>query len=121
MTEHTDPTFIVMGQSITLISDECAHGLNTAADMGDFIYYMGNEYPTISTAIFAWQEVNNKLLSNQELRQVMIDNGIIEGDKNASQENSQEDIQETSQEVCEEITDQDIIQEDSQEGNQKAN
>lgn len=100
MSEHTDPTFIVMGQPITLISDECAYGLNTIADMGDFIYYMGNEYPTISTAIFAWQEVNNKMLSTQELRQAMIDNGIIEGDNNASQEDYQE------------ITDEDIIQED---------
>jgi len=99
MTEHTDPTFIVMGQSITLISDECAHGLNTVADMGDFMFHMGNEYPTISTAIFAWQEVNNKMLSTQELRQVMIDNGIIEGETNASQEDSQE------------ITDEEIIEE----------
>lgn len=112
MSEHKDPTFIIKGQSITLISDECAHGLNTIADMGDFKYYMGNEYPTISTAIFAWQEVHDTMLSTQELRQVMIDNGIIEGEKNASQEDNQE--------VYEEITDEDIIQEEpSQEGSKE--
>jgi len=108
MSKHQDQTFIIMGQTITLISDECAHGLNTVADMGDFNHYMGNEYPTISTAIFAWQEVNNRLLTSQELRQVMIDNGIIEGENNASQEDNQE------------VTDEDIIQEEpSQEGSEK--
>jgi hypothetical protein len=105
MSEHKDQTFIIMGQTITLVSDEGAYGLNTIADMGDFNHYMGNEYPTISTAIFAWQEVNSRLLTNQELHQVMIDNLIIEGANNASQK-------ESSEENYQEITDEDIIQEE---------
>ena len=114
MEENKDPTFIIMGQKIVLISDECAYGLNTVADMGDFFYPMGNEYPTISTAIFAWQESNNRFLSNEELKQVMIENGIIEGDTNACQENKEDDY--------EEITDEDIIEETLiQEGSKKSN
>lgn len=114
MNEHKDPTFIVLGQSITLISDECAHGLNTVADMGDFVHYMGDEYPTISTAIFAYQEIHDRLLTSEEIRQVMIDNGIIEGDKNASQEEAQDHCQVDPNQECEEvceITDEDIIEE----------
>jgi hypothetical protein len=105
-----DPTFTVMGQKITLISDDGCYGPNTVADMGDYFYYMGNEYPTISTAIFAWQE-NNRELTSQELRQVMIDNGVIEGEKHASQEESQKD--------CQEITEEDIIQEDNSQEDRK--
>jgi hypothetical protein len=77
MNENIDPTFIVMGQSIILISDECAYGLNTVANMGDMFYNMGKEPATISTAIFMWQEVNDRMLTTQELRQVMIDNNFI--------------------------------------------
>ena len=83
-------TFIVMGQEINIISDETDYGRNTVAEIGDSFHYLGDEYPTISSAIFAWQEVNNKELSSGELRQVMVDNNLLsqstEGDSNGKQE-----------------------------------
>lgn len=111
-----DPTFIVMGQEITLIYDDGCYGPSTVADMDEFFYYMGNELPTIATAIFAWQE-NNRELTSQELRQTLIENGIIEGEKYASQKN-QEGNQEDD---CQEITDQDFQEVSSQEGHQENN
>lgn len=69
-------TFTVMGEIINLISDETSHGINTVADFSDRYHYMGNEYPTISTAIFAWQEIYRRDLTGEELRQVMLDNHL---------------------------------------------
>jgi hypothetical protein len=117
MSEQKDAVFIILGKTVTLISDECSFGRNTVADIEGVLHYMGDEYNTLSTAIFAYQEVNDRLLTGQEIRQVMIDNGLIQlGEYNASQEK------------YEEITDQDIIetqeipaQEIVQEGHQKAN
>jgi hypothetical protein len=70
-------TFTVLGQEIGLISDELDYGRSTVAEMNDKYYYMGNEYPTISTAIFAWQESFGRDLTNEELKQVMRDNHLI--------------------------------------------
>lgn len=70
-------TFTVMGQVINLISDELDLGRNTIAEINDNYHYMGDEYPTVSTAIFAWQEVNGRDLTNEELSQVLKDNQLI--------------------------------------------
>ena len=70
-------SFIVLGETINLISDETSHGLNTVAEMNDHYHYLGEEYPSIASAIFAWQEVNGRDLTNEELRQVMVDNHLI--------------------------------------------
>ncbi len=70
-------TFTVMGQEINLISDTTAHGLSTVAEIDNHFYHLGNELPVISSAIFAWQEVNDRDLTNEELRQVMVDNHLI--------------------------------------------
>jgi hypothetical protein len=69
--------FKVMGQEIWLYSEDLGYDRNTVADMGDRIHYMGNEPPNVATAIFAWQEVNGRDLTSEELRQVMIDNHLI--------------------------------------------
>ena len=70
-------TFVVMGEKINLISDELDSGLNTVAEINNKYHYLGHEFPTISSAIFAWQETNGRDLTNEELRQVMIDNNLI--------------------------------------------
>ena len=69
--------FKVMGQEIWLYSEDLGYDRNTVADMGNCIHYMGNEPPNVATAIFAWQEVNGRDLTNEELRQVMVDNNLI--------------------------------------------
>jgi hypothetical protein len=70
-------TFTVLGKEINLMSEELDTGRNTVAEIDDQFHYMGNEYPTISTAIFVWQEVNGRDLSNEELRQAMVDNNLL--------------------------------------------
>ncbi len=69
--------FKVLGQEIWLYSEDLGHNRNTVADMGDHFHYMGNEPSNVATAIFAWQEVNGRDLTNEEFRQVMIDNNLI--------------------------------------------
>lgn len=90
-----DPTFIILGQEVVVISDDLDWGTNTVANIGDTFHYMGPEPNTLPTAIFAWQEINNRELTPEELRQVMIDNGaIMLGGNNGEQEaNIEEDIQ----------------------------
>jgi len=74
---HKCVTFKVMGEEIYLYSEELQHGRNTVAEIDDIYHHMGNEPPTVSTAIFAWQEAKGKELTTEELRQVMVDNNLI--------------------------------------------
>jgi hypothetical protein len=76
---HDYVTFLVMGQEVNLISDELDFGRNTVAEINNRIHYMGAESPSITTAIFAWQEVNGKELTDEEFKQVLLDNQLISG------------------------------------------
>jgi hypothetical protein len=69
--------FTILGEEINLISSETAYGRSTVAEINDQYHYLDNELPTISAAIFAWQELNNRDLTNEELHQVMVDNKLI--------------------------------------------
>ena len=69
-------TFKILEQDIDLISDLTAYGRNTVAKIDDCYYYTGDEFPGIAAAIFAWQEVNGRELTNEELKQVMVDNHL---------------------------------------------
>lgn len=70
-------TFTLMGKEINLISDETAYGRNTVVEIDGHYHYMENEPSNVATAIFAWQEVNGRDLTSEELRQVMVDNNLI--------------------------------------------
>lgn len=70
-------TFTVLGAKIHIISDETSYGLNTVAEINNHYHYLGNEHPNIAAAIFAWQEVNGRDLTTEELRQVMVDNHLL--------------------------------------------
>lgn len=72
-----DVVFKVMGDNVYLISDETCYGRNTVAEINRQLHYLGDEPPTIATAVFIWQELNSKLLSSDELHQVMLDNNLI--------------------------------------------
>jgi hypothetical protein len=69
--------FTVMGKEILLYSENLESGRNTVAEIDSHYHYLGNECPTVGAAIFAWQEVNSRELTNEELRQVMLDNHLI--------------------------------------------
>lgn len=70
-------SFRVLGRKINLYSEDLGHCLNTVADMGDHFHYLGNEHPNILAAVFAWQEVNGRDLTQEELSQVMRENNLI--------------------------------------------
>lgn len=70
-------TFQIFGQEINLISSETDCGLNTIAVMPKQYYYLGSEPANIVSAIFAWQETNNREMTDKEVHQVMHDNGFI--------------------------------------------
>lgn len=70
-------TFDILGQEINLYSEETAYGRNTVAEIDDYYHHLGDEFPSISAAIFAWQETTNRELTNTELHQVMVDNHLI--------------------------------------------
>lgn len=69
--------FTVLGEEIALISSETAYGQSTVAEINGQYHYLDNELPTIASAIFAWQELNNRDLTSEELHQVMVDNQLI--------------------------------------------
>jgi hypothetical protein len=72
-------TFTILGKDINLISEEFDTYRNTVAEIDNKYYYVGNEYPSMATAILVWQELNGKDLSNEELHQAMVDNNLISG------------------------------------------
>lgn len=77
MTVYKDySTFIVMNQEINIISDEFDFGRHTIAEVNGKFYHIGNEESNIVAAVFAWQELNKRDLSTEELKQVMIDNHL---------------------------------------------
>lgn len=71
--------FTVLGEEIALISSETAYGQSTVAEINGQYHYLDNELPTVASAIFAWQELNNRDLTSDELHQVMMDNKLISG------------------------------------------
>jgi hypothetical protein len=70
-------TFTMMGKELNVISNETSYGRSTVVEIDEHYHYMDNEPPNVATAIFAWQEVNGRDLTSEELRQVMVDNQII--------------------------------------------
>jgi hypothetical protein len=69
--------FTILGEEINIISDETCYGRSTIAEIDGHYHYLDNELPTVASAIFAYQEVYNRDLTNEELRQVMVDNKLI--------------------------------------------
>lgn len=74
---HKCSTFQVLDSAIHLYSEELQHGYSTIAEIGDKLFHLGNEVANISTAIFAWEYVNNRLLTQEELRQVLTENKVL--------------------------------------------
>lgn len=78
MSVYKDYTsYTIRGMKVGIITDETSHGRNTVAEINGKYHYLGDEFPGIAAAIFAWQEFFGEDLTNEELHQIMIDNHII--------------------------------------------
>ena len=74
---HSCANFKVLESQINLYSEKMDYGYNTVAEVDDKLYYLGNELPNITTAIFAWEYINNRLLTKEELRQVLLEHNVL--------------------------------------------
>jgi hypothetical protein len=70
-------TYKVLGNKIHIYSDETAYGTNTIVEFNGTLHYMGHEAPTVACAIFAWEEIMEHELTDQELRRVMEENNLV--------------------------------------------
>jgi hypothetical protein len=68
--------YTILGEEVTLYSDETSYGRNTVAEIDDNYYYLGSEPLSIGTAIIAWQDYYNKLLTDEEFRKVIMENQL---------------------------------------------
>jgi len=95
MLDHKDdPTFTILGQDITLISDQLDIGRNTVAYIGEKAFYLGNQYPVLATAMLTWEDINKRELTQEEIRQVLQDNDPTKEDDNGcKKEGIEEDVQ----------------------------
>ena len=69
--------FNLMGEELIIISDETAYGRNTVVEINKVFHHMGDEFPGVAAAIYAWQEVNGRDLTNEELHQILEDNSLL--------------------------------------------
>lgn len=69
--------FKILDDEVSIISDETAYGRNTVVEINKVYHHMGNEFPGVAAAIYAWQEVNGRDLTNEELHQILEDNKIL--------------------------------------------
>lgn len=67
----------ILGKTILLISEEICYGRNTIAEWESLPYYLGDVSKSIGSAIIAWQELNKQELTDEELRQTLIDNHLM--------------------------------------------
>jgi hypothetical protein len=67
----------ILNNEVFIVSDETDYGRNTIAILPTQYYYLGDEAPNLFTAIFAYQESANYELTQDELTQVMTDNGFV--------------------------------------------
>jgi hypothetical protein len=66
--------FKIMGKIMCLYTEDTCYGRNTVAEIGDIYHYLGDEQPSIATAMLAWQQINNRDLSIDERNQMLNDN-----------------------------------------------
>ncbi len=69
--------FQVLGEELIIISDETAYGRNTVVEIDNIYHHMGDEFPGVAAAIYAWQEVKGRDLTNEELHLILEDNKLL--------------------------------------------
>ena len=76
---HKCITYTILGQDIHLYSEVFNTIRNTVAEINEMYYYLGSEFPNIGSAIFAWQQIVGRELTDEETNQILRDNNIISG------------------------------------------
>lgn len=69
-------TYNILGSEVKFYVDMTAYGQNVVAEYNNEYYYWGDEIVNIELALIFWQEHNNKMLSQDEVNQIMIDNNL---------------------------------------------
>ena len=69
-------SFTILGTEIFLYSETLELGINTVAEIGQHRHYLGHEQPTIAAALLVWQDVNGRELTDDEFKQVLVDNNL---------------------------------------------
>ena len=69
--------FKILDEEVNIISDETAYGRNTVVEIDKIFHHMGDEFPGVAAAIYAWQEVKGRDLTNEELHQILEDNKLL--------------------------------------------
>jgi ABC-type branched-subunit amino acid transport system substrate-binding protein len=67
-------TFKILDDEIIVISNETEYGISTAVEINSTIYYLGLEEPTLENVMFAWQDFNETLLSEEQFEQILKEN-----------------------------------------------
>lgn len=68
-------TFKILNDIVDVISDETDYGRSTVVvTNGKNYYYMGDEPPNLETVLFAWQDLNEILLSEEQFETIMKQN-----------------------------------------------
>jgi hypothetical protein len=70
-------SYRILDSEVKFYADETAYGWNVVADYNKSYYNLGNESVGIELAVSFWQNQNNKMLSQDELKQIMTDNQLI--------------------------------------------
>jgi hypothetical protein len=72
---NTALIYHVCGTSIELFLNETAYGWSVVAEVNNLYHYLGDQLANLHTAINLWQQINNKVLSQEEFELVLIENG----------------------------------------------
>ena len=67
-------TYSVKNTPINLIADETAYGFHVVAELNDQYYYLGERLCNLHTAVQAYQEVNDVILTTEEFELVLLEN-----------------------------------------------
>lgn len=66
----------VMDTKIEIFSDITSYGNMTVAEFNNKYYQLGNSPVDIQTAINLWQKLNDKILTLEEVENIVIANGL---------------------------------------------
>lgn len=67
----------IQGTEISLFNSETAYGFHTCAEVKDEYYYLGDVSLLIETAVNCWQYINGRMLSSEELHEIMVENEFL--------------------------------------------
>lgn len=69
--------FKILNDNITIYSEATPFGYNTVAELDSKMTYLGSELVNLTTAIFAWEYIHGRLLTKEELHQVLTDHSLV--------------------------------------------